>query len=296
MVWIVYALMCAIWGTTWLVIKDGLHYLPPVTGVGLRFLVASVLLYSVAFVRGDLRPLRELPWRLIGMMSLLFFGLDYVLIYAAETHLDSGLVAVLFGTMPFFVFGFGYAIAREKTTPRVWGGAAIALIGVAVASLGELHASPLFVLAAIGAAAASAFGNLYVKRESPRAPLRTLPPAMLLAGIVESTVGLSFERVDWSLALAPHSLAAIAYLAVFGSGVAFFCNLWTLARLPAGIVGLTTLVIPVIAVLAGVLFGGEHLTTREAYGSATVALGIAVALLPRKPSRCGRAEATPCAA
>ena len=272
--------MCAIWGTTWLVIKDGLHYLPPVTSVGFRFVLAGLFLYGVAFVRGDVRPLRTLPWRLILVIAGLNFGLDYVLIYTAETHLDSGLVAVLFGTLPFFVFGFGYAIAREKTTLRMWTGAAVALGGVALISIAQIHGSPLYVAAVIGAAAAAAVGNLYAKRES-HPPLVTLPPAMILAGAVVTTLGLSTEHVNWSLAVDPHSIGAVTFLGVFGSGVAFFCNFWVLQRLQTWTVGLTTLIIPVIAVLVGALFGGEHFTARDAYGAVAVVIGLAIATVPR---------------
>lgn len=294
MVWIVYGAMCAIWGTTWVVIKDGLRYLPPLTGVGFRFVLAAALLYPVAAIRGEFRLVRNVPWRLVGAMAVLFFGLDYVLIYAAETHLDSGLVAVLFGTMPFFTFGFGYLLNRERTTPRVLIGALIAFAGVAVICAATMHGSPLYFLAAIGAAASGAFGNVYVKTQPSHSPLVTLPPAMLIAGLAESAIGVSTEHVNWAIAFAPQSLAALAYLAAFGSGLAFFCNLWTLQRLPAWMVGMTTLIIPVVAVAVGVAFGGEHFTMREGYGSIAVAAGVALTLLPKRVARERKARA--CAA
>lgn len=295
MVWIVYGVLCAIWGTTWLVIKDSLHYLPPITGVGLRFLLAGIFLYAVAAARGELRPLRAVPWRFVAVIAVLNFGLDYGLIYAAETHLDSGLVAVLFGTMPFFVFAFGYALSRERTTPRVWSGAAVAFAGVAIVALGQMHASPLFVLAAIGAAASAALANCYAKRESHHSPLLTLPPAMVIAGALVTCIGFSTEHVDIARAFAPQSLAALGYLAIFGSGIAFLCNFWALQRLPTWIVSLTTLIIPVIAIAAGVLFGNEHFTVREAYGSLAVIAGITIALVPRTRAS-KRPEVSKCAA
>jgi drug/metabolite transporter (DMT)-like permease len=279
MVWLAYAGMCAIWGTTWLVIKVGLQYLPPFTGVGLRFVLAGLFLYGLALVAGKLRPVREMPWNLILVLATLLFGLNYLLTYTAETRLDSGLVAVLFGTLPFFMFGFGQAIAHEKTTPRIWLGAAVAFIGVAIISLGgQVSASPLYALAAIGAAASSAIANLYAKRHSHHEPLVTLPPAMLGSGIVITLLGIATEHVNWAQAFVPRSLAALAYLAILGSGIAFFFNLYTLKHLPAWVVGLTSLIIPVIAVAVGVALGGEHFTAREALGSAAVIAGMWIAL------------------
>jgi drug/metabolite transporter (DMT)-like permease len=117
---------------------------------------------------------------------------------------------------------------------------------------------------------------------------------MVIAGVIVSILGLSTEHVNWSIAFAPQSIADVGYLAVFGSGIAFFCNLWALQRLPAGIVGLTTLIIPVIAVGAGVAFGGEHFTAREAYGSIGVVTGVTIALWQRREKP--RTLAAKCAA
>lgn len=294
MVWIVYGAMCAIWGTTWIVIKDGLHYLPPLTGVGFRFVLAAAMLYAVAALRGETRSVSRVPWRLVMAMAVLFFGLDYVLIYAAETHLDSGLVAVLFGTMPFFTFAYGYFLNGERTAPRVWLGALVAFAGVVTICAAAVHSSPLYALAAIGAAASGAFGNVYVKKQPSHSPLVTLLPAMLIAGLAESAIGVSTEHVNWAIAFAPQSIAGLAYLAAFGSGLAFFCNLWALQRLPAWMVGMTTLIVPVVAVAAGVAFGGEHFTMREGYGSIAVATGVALTLFPKRRERVRKAE--PCAA
>ena len=74
------------------------------------------------------------------------------------------------------------------------------------------------------------------------------------------------------------SLAALLYLAIFGSGIAFFLNLWVLKRLPVWIVGMSSLVFPVIAITVGILFGGEHFGTRELLGSLLVIAGMAIAL------------------
>lgn len=278
---VVYGAMCLIWGTTWLAIKIGLHTMGPLTGVGLRFLIAGALLFGVAALRGELRPLRELPWKLIGVFAIFTFACDYVLLYVAETHIDSGLTSVLFGTLPFFTFGFARLLANERMTPRAAAGSAAAFCGVAVISLGgAVHGSPLFALAAIGAAAAAAFATAYAKRGPAVSPLATLPPAMTLAGTAILAAGLLTEHTDWHQAFSAPSLSALLYLAVAGSCIAFFCMLWLLERLPAGTIGMSSLTFPVIAITVGVLFGGEHFGAREFAGSALVVCGMAVALVP----------------
>ena len=278
-----YAGMCAIWGTTWLVIKVSLAYIPPITGVGMRFLLAGLMLYAIAAMRKELRPLREMPWKLIGVLAIFLFGLNYILTYTSETRLDSGLVAVLFGTLPFFMFGLGHILVNERTTPRIWIGALIAFVGVGAISLAsQVQGAPLFALCAIGAAAISAFANVYAKRHARHAPLLTLPPAMVLAGVAVGLGGLFTEHPDWSRAFALPSIGALLYLSLLGSGVAFFLNMWLLQRIEAWIVGLSSLVTPVLAVAVGVLLGGEHFTLREIGGSLLVILGIWVALSQKR--------------
>ena len=274
-----YCGMCLIWGTTWLAIKIGLHTLGPLTGVGLRFVIAALFLFAIAAVSRALRPLREIPWKLVAVFATTLFGLNYILTYTAETRLDSGLVSVLFGTLPFFTFGFGHVMVHERTTPRIWIGASIAFAGVAVISLaGQVQGSPLFALCAIAAAGVSAFANVYAKRHSHHDPLLTLPPSMFIAGAVILVAGLIFERTDWSAVTTAPSLAALLYLAIFGSGIAFFLNLWVLHRLPVWIVGMSSLIFPVIAITVGILFGGEQFGTRELAGSLLVIAGMAIAL------------------
>lgn len=115
-------------------------------------------------------------------MAATLFGGNYALTYYAETGIASGLVAVLFGTLPFFLFGFGALLLGERIGVAAIAGAAIALAGVATISLGaDTHGSLLYVLAALGAAAISAYANVTLKRFADTDPFRTLPPAMLLA-------------------------------------------------------------------------------------------------------------------
>jgi drug/metabolite transporter (DMT)-like permease len=285
----VYVAMCLIWGTTWLAIKIGLHAMGPLTGVGLRFLIAGALLFGVAAIRRELRPVSQLPWKLIAVFAVFTFACDYTLLYVGETHVDSGLASVLFGTLPFFTFGFARILANERLTWRAAAGAAAAFAGVAVISLGGgVHGSPLYALAPIGAALAASFATAYAKRAPSVSPLASLPPAMTIAGAAILIAGLLFERTDWTQAFSPSSLGALLYLAIAGSGIAFFCMLWLLERLPAGTIGLSSLTFPVIALTVGALFGGEHIGQRELAGSMLVMCGMAIALLPL-PAISGRA-------
>ncbi|HTD34712.1 MAG TPA: EamA family transporter [Candidatus Elarobacter sp.] len=278
--------MCGIWGTTWLVIKIGLRTLPPITGVGVRFTVAALFLWVLGrFVRG--RRGGAAPWHVVVILAATLFGGNYALTYYAETGLASGLVAVLFGTLPFFVFAFGALMLGERVGVKAVAGAALALAGVATISLGaDTHGSLLYVLAVLGAAAVSAYANVTLKEFADTDPFRTLPPAMLIAGITMTIAGAAFEHPDWSRGASLPSVGAVLYLGVLGSGIAFYLNHRLLQTLPTWVVGLSALIIPVIAVTVGALLGGEAFGPKELAGAALVIAGVWLALRsPRAAER-----------
>ncbi len=274
-----YTVMCAIWGTTWLAIKVALTGFSPLAGVGARFLIAGVVLYAISAVFP--RPKAEAPpVKLIVMLALTMVGGNYVLTYIAETHLASGLVAVLFGTMPFFIFGLGAFMLRERVTARTIAGALAALGGVATISLTGEGGALAYVLAALLASALSAFGNVYLKRYSHCDPLRTFAPAMLLSGTVVSIAAVILAPIDFGRAFAWPPLLATLYLAVFGSSLTFYLNHWLLRHLTAWMVGLEALIIPVIAIVIGALLAHEAFGARELIGAALVIAGVWIALSP----------------
>jgi len=271
--------MCLIWGTTWFGIKVSLHYIPPIPGAGLRFFIAGLVMYAIAAPQRKIVPLREVPWKLVLILAAFLFGLNYILTYTAETHISSGLAAVIFGVCPFFMFAMGHVLIGERTTALTWVGALLAFGGVAVISLqADVHGSFWYALAAVGAAASSAFANVYAKRHAHNDPFVTLAPAMLIAGIAVSIAGFASARVDLIRAFSLPSWSVLLYLAIAGSCIAFFINLWLLKHIPAWIVGLSSLIIPVIAVIVGVVFGGEQFGTRDIAGAVLVIAGVWLAL------------------
>lgn len=280
---IAYAVMCTIWGTTWFAIKVALTGMPPLAGAGFRFIIAGAFLYAVgAFARpaGGAKP----PLKLVLVLAATMFGGNYALTYFAETHLASGLVAVLFGTMPFFIFGLGAVLLREAISLQTLAGAVLALGGVVTISFTGEGGGLIYVLATLGASGLSAFANVYLKRYAHSDPFRTLPPAMLLAGIVMTAASAIFSPADPHSALTLAPVLATLYLAVVGSGIAFYLNHWLLQRLETSIVGFSALVIPVIAVVVGALVAHEAFGTRELIGAVLVVAGVWLALAQRERS------------
>jgi drug/metabolite transporter (DMT)-like permease len=279
-----YAGCVLIWGTTWLGIKVSLTGFPAVTGAGIRFTLAAAFLYLLArALRGKARR-PAAPLHLVLVLAITMFGVNYALTYLAETHLSSGLVAVLFGTMPFFIFGFAHFMIGERADRNTLVGALLALGGVALISLvGNVRGDIAYVVAALVASASSGYANVYLKRFANAEPLATLPPAMLLAGLGMVAWGLAFEHTDWHRASAPAPLAALAYLAVCGSAVAFYLNHWLLQRIDSGVMGLSALMIPVLAVIVGAVFGHEVFGVRDILGALLVVGGVWLSMTRSQP-------------
>jgi drug/metabolite transporter (DMT)-like permease len=282
---IAYITLCLIWGTTWLTIRVSLHGLGPLTGAGLRFVIAGTALYLAAWIAGRMRRPYTVQWRLVAVLAIFSFAFDYGLVYTAETRLDSGMVSVLFSVLPFFTFLFARSMLGERAPKHALVGAAVALAGICVVSLTRpVHSSPAFALLVIVAASCSSFANVYLKRQGEADPLILLPPAMLLGGALMLAAGVALEPVQWQAATSFSSVAALLYLSICGSAVAFFLLLWLIDRLPAIPIGLFAFIVPIIALVVGAIFGGEHIDARSFIGSMLVIIGVAATLSPSERS------------
>ena len=92
--------MCLVWGSTWLVLKDGLAEMPPLGSAGLRFLIAWVVMVPLAPVIARAEGGGAPTWDLVVAMATGNFAISYGLVYWAEEILPSSLAAILWGVFP----------------------------------------------------------------------------------------------------------------------------------------------------------------------------------------------------
>lgn len=280
--WLV-AVLCLIWGSTWLVIKVGLEELPPFLSAGLRFTIASIVLFAVARLRGVRTPS---GWPVhIGLLAIgLFgFGLSYGSVYWSEQYLTSGLTAVLFATQPFAVMAMAHvAVPGERMTLLKALGVGLGFLGTLLIFGGDLDATHPRALTAAAVVllspAASAASNVGIKRWGPHLHpfhLTALPMAYGAAALLAISFGTE-DLSNVNLAT-PVAVGSILYLAILGSVVAFLIYYSLLLQVPVTTLALVTYVYPVVAVGLGYLVLGETLGGRVLAGTLLILVGIAVA-------------------
>jgi len=289
----VYCFLCAIWGSTWLVIKIGLQYLPPLRFAGFRMAAACLLLAPFAFRRGAARPTsRELGF--IALAGFLQIGVSYAFVFVAEQWIESGLTALLFGTFPIWVGLFAhFMLPNEPLTRRTIGAAALGLTGVALIQgpvvLRAFQSDPGALLRGgglvFGSAIVAAFSNIIIKKHLGRVdPVRNVWGETLVGSAFLLALAALFERgapARWT----PAAWGSLAYLTVFGTALTFVGLFWLIKRVPVSIIGTIPLVDTLIAVVLGGLVLGEKLPVRTLVGGALILVGVFLA------TRGGRSDA-----
>jgi len=284
-----FGLLCLIWGSTWLVIKVGYGGLGPFNLAAIRFAVAAAVLTAIVPLVGARWPRHRSEWTLIFWVSLLMYPGDYGLIYWAEQRIDSGLTAILFGTFPLLTMAAAHLyLPDERLTLRKLAGGVIALAGVVALFSDRVHvdASTLAPMAAvILAAACAAAANALVKRHGGALHTAPLNAASMLVGAV---LLLGLSAVSGERAGVPHALtawAAIGYLALVGSVVAFLIYYSLLKTWESTSLSFFAVVTPAIAVVLGAVVLGERLTRWSVAGSALILSGVSVTLLSARRRR-----------
>jgi drug/metabolite transporter (DMT)-like permease len=277
--YILIALLCLIWGSTWLVIRTGLDDLPPLSSAGIRFAIAAVIFAGLAPLlrkrEGGLAPPR---WLSLSM-AVLSFSIPYGLVYLAETEIPSGLTSVIWAVFPMLVAICGhYALPGERLGPRHWAGFLIGFLGVALLFLTDLRdlgpdamkAGALLLLSPL----AAAVGQTLVKLHGAKVSSVMLNRDGLIgSALLLLTAGFLFERgqpIHWTLP----AIFSVAYLAVIGTVVTFGLFFWLLRYAPAHKLSLIAYVTPVIALALGWSVGQESVTPRTLAGTALVLSGI----------------------
>src|SRR3989440_6981133 len=282
---VVWLVLCCIWGSTWLFIKLGLADLPPFSFAGLRFVIASAILFAIIKARRLSLPRRGADWMLLAVTGVLSFSLNYGLLFWGEQYISSGLAALLQATIP----AFGLVIAHlylpgEQMTPAKIFGVVMGVAGVGVIFSNQLSVAGPRALAGCGAlvigSACAAYANVLVKARGARLDPAILAGGQMFFGLIPLLlIGIPLEGNPFHFHWTRMAVISLFYLAIVGSVAAFLLYYWLVQHMDVTKTMLIALVTPVIAVSLGGLVLHEELNWRTFAGGAMIISGIALIVL-----------------
>lgn len=276
-----YALLASIWGLSFMLIKIGNETLDPIQVSFGRMVVGTAVLGAIVLAKRERLPRSIRAWGHILVVSALFNSIPMTLFAWAETHVSSIVAGIWNGTTPLFVLIFVLAaFPEERPTRERVAGIVVGFVGVVVvlgpwSGLGGQNLAGN--LAALAAALCYGLGYPYVRR--------------YVATTEESGLALSFVQLLWAMLslgivtplvtsapshVSVRSLAAIAALGAFGTGIAYVIQYAILRKAGATTASTVTYVAPVVATVAGLAVLGEHLRWNEPVGALVVLAGVAL--------------------
>ncbi len=273
--------LAVLWGSGFLLIKIALEGMSPIQIVLGRLLAAAVVMLVVVAYRREALPRRLTPWAHLTVMAIVTNIAPYFLYAWAEQHINSGLAGVLNATTPLFTLLFAVSTHTEHLTASRVVGLALGFLGVVVLAApwhdGGVSGSLLGIGASLLASASYAASYVYARRFLSA---RQFSPLVLSTGqMVAGAVLLG--ALAPAVALHPMTLtmnvvASVVVLGVVGTGVAYVLNYRLIADEGATAASTVTYLIPIVAVVLGLVVLAEPVGWNLAAGALIVLAGVAL--------------------
>jgi drug/metabolite transporter (DMT)-like permease len=278
-----FALLALIWGYNWVVMKVALRYSGPLEFAAWRCALGALLLFAaLAALKVPLAPRQIGKTLVLGLFQTTgFVGL----VSLSLTIGAAGKNAVLAYTMPFWVIAFGWPFLPDRLRGAQWIAVALALPGLLlVLEIWNHTGGWLSSSLALAAGASWGISVVVFKRIElrDRNELLALTAWQMLFGSIPLVAGalLVPERgIDWH---AGPFIAALVFNIVGGMAIATLLWQYVLHRLPTTISSLSSLIVPIVGVLAAWLQLGERPSPLEGAGMGLILLGLALLPLTRR--------------
>lgn len=281
--WFLLALLVVLWGSAFGLTEIALQGFSPLQIVTGRLWIGALVLLVPLAVSGKELPRNRRTWTYLLSMSVLGNVLPFYLISWGQQAIPSGLTGILMAVMPLVVLVLAHFLVPgdKLNAPKVVGfllgfcGIVLLTGPSALAGLGGDASEIVAQLSVLGGAVCYGL-NLIIARRGPRLPPQVTAGCVLLGSAVLSA-GASFAEgapLPGSLDLAP--TAALLSLGLLSTGLATVVYYRVVARAGATFLSLINYLIPVYAVLAGVVFLGEQMAIRSVLALMVILAGIVV--------------------
>jgi drug/metabolite transporter (DMT)-like permease len=280
--WGTLVVLALIWGAAFLFIGVAVRHVPPLTYVWLRLAIAAAAMWAFLRWKGVSLDLPRSAWGSILLLALLNNALPFTLFGWGQTHIASGLAAILNATTPIWGVVVAHLVTGdERLTPRKLAGVLLGFGGVALmigpSLLSNLGSSALAQLACVTASLSYALAAVWARRfrKQGLSPL-TVTTSQLSAGALLMLPLMLLVDRPWTMTMPPLSAwASIIALAVVCSAFGYVLYFRLIDRAGATNALLVTLLVPPVAILLGSLFLAEVLAPQDFAGLALIALGLA---------------------
>lgn len=262
------AIVCVVWGTTYLALRVGVESIPPFLFSAIRQLIAGgiLLLALLAMKKASRFTCKDITKQLVA--GTLMLALGNGVIGWSEKIIPSGLAALITSILPLYIIILTYISGADRNKPNIQ-----IVIGILLGTLGILLifrdnirdlTNPAYfisMLIAFLAALAWAAGSVYTKYKPTAAnALTNAAMQMLLGGVVLLVMSAFFDDYSMIGTMTNESLWALGYLIGAGSLLAYPCYLYALEKLPVGLSSIYAYINPFIAIVLGFLILNERLT------------------------------------
>lgn len=269
-----------LWGSTYYAIKLALPGYPPFLLTGTRMLIAGGLMLAwLAWCRHPL-PTRS-QWPSLVVLATVMTVLSNAFVNVAEQTVSSGVVAIGVAAMPLWA-GLFAALRGYHPNRIEWGGLLLGFLGVIWLNLGsELRVSTVGLLCVLAAPVGWAWGSMWSKGRDLPDPIALSAWQMAVGGVISSLLGLAIgERFTRLPGI--EATAAMLYLAVFGSVIAYSAFVWLVKHVRPALATSYAYVNPPIALLLGVLLLDEPMNSHTLVAMALILLSIGIVTLGKR--------------
>jgi drug/metabolite transporter (DMT)-like permease len=278
-----------IWGWSFLFIKVAVEGLTPTTVAWGRIALGATVLHLVLRREGLRMPTDALMLRHFGIVAFVGSALPFTMLAWGEERITSALTSVLNASTPLFTAAIAALAGQEHLRRAQVGGLGLGIVGVSVAAgLGASDLSGSSVtgtLAAVGAGACYGVAAVYVRRNLVGvSPLVAAAGQLTMGSILLAPLALG-TSVTNGVDLTPTRVVSLVLLGTLGTGLAFVLYYRIIGELGPTKATLVTYIVPVIAVVVGILVLDEPFEWRLVAGGLLTVGGIAaVTLPPRRPA------------
>ncbi len=281
--WVMLITLATVWGGSFLFNAILVAELPVITIVAIRVTVAALALWGFVRVTGRKIPTTPQVWGPLLILGVLNNAIPFSLIVQGQTQITSGLASILNATTPFFtILVAGFFLTDERfSVLRVLGvvvGFSGVILLVGPEALGSLGADFWAQLCALGAALSYGFASVFGRRfrELKVDPVMVATGQVTMSSLVLWPIALWIDGPQDILGLSFNAAASMFGLAVLCTSFAYILYFRILERAGATNISLVTFLVPISAIILGVLVLGESIFIKEIIGMTLIGLGLAI--------------------